>query len=128
MSADNYIGVYPSETPLGTSWLVVDGCASIEAEDCMYRGSVVASYQTREEALVAAHDHMKDQYIVEYGVIELSAIPTEPSGRCFVCVKERNIISPELQKCDGCGEVISDSEWTVTSSKGHFHNRCEREM
>jgi hypothetical protein len=121
MSADNYIGVYPRQG----GYAVVHGVASLEEEDCMYRGSEICLAQTRELALVAAHDQAKKEVVLEYGVCEMPAIPTEYCGRCRACVKDRNIVSDDLPKCDACHEVIFAGEWLTMTSEGTFHNRCE---
>ena len=110
MSADNYIGVIPTKD--GKWGVIPYGCMSLLDEDCMYRGRVEGSYfDTRAEALEAAHDQVKKEAIVEYGVIELDPMPTEPCGRCYVCVHERGIVAEDIQRCDGCGNPISSSEW-----------------
>ena len=121
MSADNYVGVYPRQGGYG----VVNGCMSILDEDCKYRGSEIRLAQTRELALVAAHDYAKNLDILEYGVIELDAIPDEFCGRCFVCINERKIVDPNIERCDECHEPFTNTDWRCSSLAGTFHHRCE---
>jgi hypothetical protein len=94
----------------------------------MYEGHTVHQCLTREKALIYAHDYLKDQYIVEYGVIELDPMPDKPCGRCYVCVHERKIISDDLPRCDGCGKPISSSEWQVYTQNKIYHYSCEPRM
>lgn len=121
MSADNYVAVHPHDDV----WHVTDGCMSIEMEDCQYRGGIVGRYPSREAALIAAHDYGNTLPILEYGIIELSAIPKTFCGRCYVCVHERSIIDPTLTRCTLCGGTISDSESRTLMQGGTYHNRCK---
>ncbi len=127
MSADNYVGVIPTNDGEPVKWGVIPyGNASMLDEDCMYRGAIEGSYfDTRAEALVRAHDLVKEEYVVEYGVIELEPVPAEPCGYCYVCVHERGIVADDLDKCDGCGKVISTGEWRVLTGGKIYHNSCE---
>ena len=125
MSADNYIGVLQNK--VYDSWTIVDGCMSVEMEDCQYIGRVLENHSTRETAIVRAHDIMKDMSIVEYGVIELDAYPRILCGKCYVCVHDRLTvaIASTVPNCYKCGEPISSSEW-VCLTQGHtYHSRCE---
>ena len=93
MSADNYIGVLPGTYKVGEMqyerWGVIPyGCMSILYEDCQYRGQVDFWYDSRADALVAAHSLCKGE-VVEYGVIELDPVPDAPCGTCYVCVHDR---------------------------------------
>ena len=121
MSADNYIGVREVEG----FFYVTEGSMSILDEDCQYVGHTLKELSSREQALVYAHDRMKNEYIVEYGVIELSPIPEKPCGRCYVCINVRNIVAEDIQRCDGCGDPISSNDWMCMTSEGIFHHRCE---
>jgi hypothetical protein len=98
---------------------------SVQVEDCQYRGGRVSEHDSRRDALEAAHDYLADQYVVEYGVIEMNAIPEEYCGQCWVCVYERNIRHPDLTICNACGQVISHSEGMVGVASGWYHSRCE---
>lgn len=123
MSADNYITVYPNKTTGG--FIVAYGCASIEQEDCLYRGTTLSEHQTREEALTAAHDEAKKVPILEYGVTESSAIPGKCCGRCYVCINERHVIADDIARCDECHEPITTSDWRVMTQGKTYHHRCE---
>lgn len=120
MSADNYIAVYPSSD----KWIVCHGFMSSEIEDCQYRGSERSIHESRELALVAAHDLHKEESVVEYGVIELEAIQ-EPCERCYVCIFERKIVAKDLPKCAKCGSIFTSSDWVVMTQEGDFHTMCE---
>ena len=120
MSADNFVAVYPENH----NWIITDGSMSIEMEDCQYRGSEVGRSNSRELALVEAHNYANTLSVLEYGVIELPAIPEEFCGRCFVCVHERSIIDPTLEHCEKCGKVISASEGYTMMMGAIFHNGC----
>jgi len=122
MSADNYIGVRPSKD--GT-FTIEHGFMSPLSEDCQYQGTARATADTREIALVKAHDILKDEYIVEYGVIELDCIPDDPCGRCYVCVSEDRNVAPDLETCDACKEPLVLSQSTVLTQGGQFHGHCE---
>src|SRR6266404_2034004 len=120
MSADNYIGVIATKD--GKYGVIPYGNMSMLDEDCQYRGAVQGSYfDDRATALIAAHDALKEEYIVEYGVIELTE-PDVPCGRCYVCINERNIVADDVQRCDACGEPIHSSEWRTTNANGTYHN------
>lgn len=124
MSADNFVGVRPNKN--GT-WSVFEyGNASVDEEDCMYLsdqlGVVVDS---REKALVIAHDLVNEMYVCEYGVVEMSPIPDEPCGRCYICIHDRNIVDPTVERCDGCGEPFHQSQSMTGVSGKWYHNRCE---
>ncbi len=123
MSADNYVGVLQQKD--GKYGLIPYGNMSMLDEDCQYRGHVEKTYDTRADALVAAHDRSQDIDIVEYGVIELHEPPEKPCGRCYMCVNDRECIATDITRCDACGEPISDGEWQVHTQGGTFHNRCE---
>jgi len=120
MSADNFVGVYPKDG----RWIVSDGSMSVEMEDCQYQGSSLSTYDSREAALVFAHDYAKTLPVLEYGVIEFPEIPSEPCKRCYVCVHERGLIDPSLRCCDKCGKTISDSECVTMMQQGVFHSMC----
>lgn len=126
MSADNYIGIIPTKD--GRYGVIPYGNMSMLDEDCLYRGRVESYYNDRASALVAAHDLNKQSDIVEYGVIELEPITDKLCGTCFVCVHERKVISDDIPRCTACKQPLSDSEWVTQTSKGIFHNRCEREL
>lgn len=123
MSADNFVGVYQTEAG---KWIVSEGCMSIEIEDCQYRGGSLSEHDSRENALVAAHDAAKEMTILEYGVVEFGKIGP-PCGHCYVCVHERHIVADDLPRCDApdCGEVITASEWQIHTGSGIYHSRCE---
>lgn len=81
MSSDNFIAVFSSKDVLNRDlrWYVEEGMmASIEGDkEDSWKKNVIAntpydeSYPTRESALVAAHNMIKDIGICEYGVIEI---------------------------------------------------------
>lgn len=123
MSADNYIGVlHTKDDKYG---LIPYGNMSMLDEDCQYRGQVAGSYfDDRASALVAAHDRLKEEYIVEYGVIELEE-PDTPCGHCFVCINERKIVTDNVTRCTACGDPIHSGEWTTMNHNGTFHRSCE---
>jgi hypothetical protein len=72
MRADNFIGVIP----LDEGWIVCEGNMTTLSER---EGAYVAAlkqrggpvYADRASALAAAHDRLKAEAIVEYGVLEL---------------------------------------------------------
>jgi hypothetical protein len=70
-------------------------------------------------------DNFVKMDICEYGVIEMSAAPTDPCGRCFVCIHERNVVSKKATKCDGCGTPIAYGEWQVGIQDKVYHSRCD---
>jgi hypothetical protein len=123
MSADNFVGIYPS----GSDWIVTDGSASREMEDCQYRGGTVNVFPTYEQAVLAAHEYAKTLPVLEYGVGTLSAI-TEPCGRCFVCVNERKIVDKNIERCDFCHEPITSDSWMTVTGRKTYHNNCEWEV
>jgi len=55
----------------------------------------------------------------------VAVCPIIACGRCYYCVHERGVVSPDLPKCSACGKVISGSEWQVMTQGKHYHNRCE---
>lgn len=122
MSADNYIGVRPTKDG---KFQVEGGSASCEGEDCQYAGHIYSIHDDRVSALVAAHDQVGREFIVEYGVWEMEPKPDKPCGRCYVCVHDRNIVAVDITRCDGCHEPISEGEWQSLTSEGTFHSRCE---
>jgi hypothetical protein len=124
MSADNFVGVRPNKD--GMYSVFGYGCMSILDEDCLYlsgeQGEVV---DARDKALLRAHELVREQYICEYGVVEMSPVPDEPCGRCYMCINQRKVIAGDVARCDGCHHPISTSEWTVMTSAGTFHSCCE---
>jgi hypothetical protein len=82
MSADNFIGVISLSE--GEGWLVCEGNMSAL---CEREGDYVAAlkrrggrvYTDRASALLAAHDRLKTETVVEYGVIELGPPDPTPS-------------------------------------------------
>lgn len=126
MSADNFVGVRPNED--GTYSIFEYGCASVDGEDCMYlAGEMGIVVPNRETALVRAHDIVNDMYVCEYGVVEMSRVPDEPCGRCYVCINERHIVHDDVQRCDKCHLPIAQGEWMTLNQEGTFHSRCERQ-
>lgn len=123
MSADNYVGVLPLKD--GRWGLISDGNMSRYCEDCMYRGEVTKTFGSRADALVAAHDEVKECGIVEYGVIELDPVPDTPCGRCIECVHERKVVDADIPRCDACNMPIVNSDWMVMTQSGQYHSRCE---
>lgn len=70
MSADNYIGV--TKSPEGEGWIVTHGFMSrLDYEDDYVGSKVDGPFKTKKEAILAAHKRYSQEYIVEYGVIEL---------------------------------------------------------
>lgn len=71
MSADNFIAVWERDG----DWMVAHGMMpSIETDErlaAFKAGARALSYPTRASALEAAHDWLRREMIVEYGVIEL---------------------------------------------------------
>jgi len=99
---------------------------SVFDEDCMYLVEEIGTIApTREHALILAHDIVNEMYVCEYGVVEMNPAPSAYCGRCYYCVHERGVVSPDLPKCSACGKVISGSEWQVMTQGKHYHNRCE---
>jgi hypothetical protein len=89
MSADNFIAV----VPYSGRYVVVHGMASPADDDCLYIQERVQAAltndpdsvrDTREQALVLAHDRMSEEMVVEYGVIEVT-IPQDGCGECEAC-------------------------------------------
>jgi hypothetical protein len=89
MSADNFIAV----VPYNDRYVVVHGMASPTDDDCLYIQGLVRTAlvddpdsvrDTREQALVLAHDRMSEEMVVEYGVIE-ATIPQDGCGECEAC-------------------------------------------
>lgn len=128
MSADNFVGVRPNAD--GTYSIFEYGNMSVYEEDCMYLSESKGNtfVESREKALVVAHDLVNEMDICEYGVVEMGRVRDKPCGRCFVCVNKRGIVAAELQRCSKCKEPISDSEWQVLNSTGTYHRGCERRM
>lgn len=126
MSADNFVGVRPNKD--GTYSIFEYGCMSILDEDCLYLANEDGKrVESREVALSLAHIAVREMSICEYGVIEMSPVPDEPCGRCYMCINQRNVIAGDVARCDGCKLPISTSEWTVMTSAGTFHTLCEPE-
>jgi hypothetical protein len=125
VSADNFVGVRPNAD--GTYSIFEYGNMSVYGEDCMYLSESKGDtfVESREKALVVAHDLVNEMDVCEYGVIEMGHVRDKPCGRCFVCVHERNIVSEDLQKCSGCDKPISEGEWQVSNSTGTYHTRCD---
>lgn len=134
MSADNFVGVRPTED--GKYEIFEYGNMSCYGDDCMYDANATPTkiVDTREEALIAAHDLVNEMDICEYGVIEMSPVPKKFCGRCYICVHERHIASDDLEKCDMCNNPISEGEWTTSWFDGvankimHTHSHCERQL
>lgn len=119
MSADNFVGVRQNKD--GTYSVFKYGCMSVLDEDCMYLASEIGEIvPSREAALVRAHDLVRDMYICEYGVIELDPVPDKPCGRCYVCINDRQVVADDIDKCDGCHEPISSSEWRIHTKGGRL--------
>ena len=92
MSADNFVGVRPNKD--GTYSVFEYGNMSMYSEDCMYLADQTGEISpSRETALVKAHDLVKEMYICEYGVVEMSSTRDNPCGRCFVCIHDRGAVS-----------------------------------
>lgn len=123
MSADNYVAILAKETDGGYEYYVVDGCASVDSEDCQYIGHVVSIHDNRGEALEAAHDYAATLPVLEYGVSEGTYPSSTPCGHCFVCINERGVVADDVTRCTACGEPITD--WSITTSAGTFHRACE---
>lgn len=121
MSADNAIVVW--ETNDG--WNVDMVFMSPFDEDCKYLENRQARevFDSRGKALEYAHDWCSTEYIVEYGVLE-SGIPKEFCGSCWVCINERGIISPDVDRCDNCNVPLIT--WKVMNAEGTFCRSCER--
>lgn len=125
MSADNAYAVFV----VGDKWYVSHVFMSPMEDDCLYLQELaekdkLSPYESLEKALVAAHEFCKEDTVVEYGVITCEAL-TEPCGKCNVCVDERKVIADDIERCDGCKDPITDTDWTVMTAKGTFHKRCE---
>lgn len=128
MSADNFVGVRPRKD--GGYDIFEYGCMSVYGEDCMYLkdGNPTLLAETRESALVQAHDMVNEMDICEYGVIEMRPVPDVPCGHCWVCINQRGIVAENIERCWKCNEPFSDSDWRVMTSEGTFHSRCEPKL
>jgi hypothetical protein len=123
MSADNYIGIYLNKE--NDTWVVCHGFMSPADDDCQYRGNTISVYGTREIAAVAALDALKREDVVEYGVIELDEIPEDWCGRCYTCIHERKYIDETIDRCDGCNEPFTSSDWRSLTVDGMYHRNCK---
>lgn len=125
MSADNFVGVRPRED--GGYDIFEYGCMSAYEEDCMYlkdaNPTVLA--ETREKALVEAHDIVNEMMICEYGVVEMRPVPKDFCGHCYVCINVRGIVAENIERCTACDKPFSNSDWRTITSEGTFHSRCE---
>lgn len=122
MSADNAIVVWKTNN----KWNVDMVFMSPYEEDCKYLETFTRTepqkvFDSREKALEFAHDWLKNEYIVEYGIFE-DEIPQEFCGNCWKCVNERGIISSK--RCDKCNVPLISSY--VMNSEGTFCRSCER--
>jgi hypothetical protein len=141
MSADNFVGVRPNKD--GSYSIFEYGSMSVYGEDCMYlsdeTGIIVhplaggndGPVNNRMVALTWAHDIVNRMDICEYGVVEMSPVPDEPCGRCYVCVNCRHIVADDIERCDKCHDPIVEGDWLTTQYDPTekkvltVHTRCE---
>jgi hypothetical protein len=125
ISADNAYAIYEQDGV----WCVSHVFMSPFDDDCQYLKNTEpdSRHSSEEDAVLWAYNREKEEiydsgFSTEYGIFH-AKIPSEPCGRCWVCINERKIIDDELDRCDECGEPLLG--WQVWTAAGKFHRACE---